>query len=73
MFSLKSLHSLCARRCSLLSNYFDLLFIMLGHITCTECKCAAFCCGVGCVSVCLLDITLSCAKMAELIELLFGV
>jgi len=26
-----------------------------------------------CVFVCLLDITLSCAKMAELIELLFGV
>jgi len=43
----------------------------------TECVDAAYCyrCSVVCVSacVCLMDTTVSCANMAEPIEVLFGI
>ena len=44
------------------------------RIACTACNDAAYCyrCSVVCVSVSLLDITVSCAMMAEQIEVPFG-
>ena len=57
-----------------------MFFSILGCITHTECKvwpmlwCSMICvCLTLSVCVCLLDITMSCAKVAELIEMSFGI
>jgi len=45
------------------------------RVACMECNDAAYCCICSpvCVSVCLLVTTVNCAKMAEPIEMPFGV
>ena len=52
-----------------------IIIALLGCISCMECRLAACCyqCLMISVCVCLLDITMSCAKMAESVNMPFGV